>query len=146
MSQESSSSKDRDFELVREAWASARRDIRDSLRFYCEDIEIKPFGATLEGGVYRGHQQVVDWWDNEIVPSWETFEVIAQDFRRVGNRLLVFGHWRAHGRTSGVKLEMPATWVVDIRDGKIASWQTFTDRTQAFEAVGLSEQDAHADP
>ena len=145
MSQETRRSKDQDFELVREAWASARGDIRNSLRFYCEDIEIKPFGATLEGGVYRGHQQVLAWWDNEIVPSWEAFEVIAEDFRRVGNRLLVFGHWRASGRTSGMKLEMPATWVVEVREGKIASWQTFTDRKEAFEAVGLSEQDAHAD-
>ena len=81
----------------------------------------------------------MDWWDNEIVPSWESFEVIAEDFRRVGNRLLVFGHWRANGRTSGMKLEMPATWVVEVRDGKIASWQTFTDRTEALEAVGLLE-------
>jgi hypothetical protein len=59
MSQETRRSTDPDFELVREAWAAARRDIRDSLRFYCEDIEIKPFGATLEGGVYRGHEQVL---------------------------------------------------------------------------------------
>jgi ketosteroid isomerase-like protein len=44
-----------------------------------------------------------------------------------------------------MKLEMPATWVVEVREGKIASWQTFTDRKEAFEAVGLSEQDAHAD-
>ena len=136
---------DTDFELVRQAWASARHDIRDSLRFYCEDIEIMPFGATLEGGLYRGHQQVVDWWDNEILPSWEAFEVTAEDFRRAGNRLVVFGHWRARGRTSGIPLEMPATWVVEIREGKIASWKTFTDRAEALEAAGLSEQDANAD-
>lgn len=137
-------SEDADFELVRQAWASARRDIRDSLRFYCKDIEIMPFGATLEGGVYRGHQQVVDWWDNEILPSWEAFEVTAESFRRVGNRLVVFGHWRARGRTSGVTLEMPATWVVEVREGKIAGWKTFTDRSEALEAVGSSEQDAHS--
>jgi ketosteroid isomerase-like protein len=143
MSQETT---DPDFELVREAWAaSGTRDIRDALRFYCEDIEIMPFGATLEGRIYRGHQGVLDWWDNQILPSWAAFEVIAEDFQRVGNRLLVFGHWRASGRTSGMTLEMPATWVVEVREGKIASWQTFTDRKEAFEAVGLSEQDAHAD-
>ena len=136
---------DEDFELVREAWASARGNVRNALPFYCEDIEIVPFGATLEGGVYRGHNEVVRWWDEQIVPNWEAFDVVAEDFQRVGNRLLVFGRWQACGRTSGVKLEMPATWVVDIREGKIARWQTFTDRGEAFAAVGLSEQDAHAD-
>ena len=146
MSQETRSSKDQDFDLVREAWASARRDIRDALRFYCEDIEIKPFGATLEGGVYRGHQQVVDWWDNEIVPSWEAFEVTRRGLSAsreppVGLRSLagVRTYQRHEAGNAG-------TWVVEVREGKIASWQTFTDRTEAFEAVGLSEQDAHAHP
>jgi len=136
-------SRDEDFELVREAWASSQGDIRNSLSYYCEDIEIVPFGATLEGRVYRGHDEVVEWWDSQIVPNWEAFETVAEDFQRVGDRLLVFGHWRARGRTGSVKLEMPATWVVDLRDGKIARWQTFTDRTEAFAAIGLPEQKAH---
>jgi ketosteroid isomerase-like protein len=136
---------DEDFELIREVWAAPKGDIRNALPFYCADIEIVPFGATLEGRVYRGHKEVVAWWDNEIVPNWEAFETIAEDVRRVGTRLLVFGHWRARGRTSRLRLEMPATWVVDVRGGKIARWQTFTDRVEALEAVGLSEQDARAD-
>ena len=139
MSQERRLLDDGDFDLVRQAWAAARRDIRDALPFYCEDIEIMPFGATLDGGAYRGHQQVVEWWDSQIVPNWEAFEVTAERFQRVGKRLLVFGHWRARARTSGMKLEMPATWVVEVRDGKIARWQTFTNRREALEAVGLSE-------
>ena len=120
MSQEKHAPDDADFELVREAWASGHSDIRNALRFYCEDIEIMPFGAMLEGGVYRGHDQVVEWWDSEIVPSWEAFEVTADDFRRVGNRLLVFGHWRARGRTSGITLEMPATWSMASRSSRIS--------------------------
>jgi ketosteroid isomerase-like protein len=133
---------DEDFELVREAWSSAKGDIRNALAFYCEDIEIVPFGATLQGEVYRGHDEVIAWWDNEITAYWEAFETIAEDFQRVGNRLLVFGRWRSCGRTSGMELEVPATWVVEVRKGKIARWQTFTDRGEAFAAVGLSEQDA----
>jgi ketosteroid isomerase-like protein len=145
MSQEKRSQSDEDFELVREAWGAPKGDIRNILPYCCEDIEILPFGASLEGGVFRGHEGVVRWWDSEIVPSWEAFETIPHDVRRVGNRLLVFGHWRARSRTSGVELEMPATWVVDVRQGKIARWQTFTDRSEALAAVGLSEQDAQAD-
>jgi ketosteroid isomerase-like protein len=131
--------RDEDFEVVREAWASTKGDIRNALPFYREDIEIVPFGAAIQGGVYRGHLEVIEWWDNEIVPNWEVFETIAEDFQRVGDRLLVFGHWRACGRTSGMKLEMPATWVIEVREGKIARWQTFTDRSEAFAAVGLTE-------
>lgn len=133
---------DQDFEVVRKAWEAARPDIRESLSFYREDIEIVPFGAALQGRVYRGHGGVVNWYDSEIIPNWRSFETIAEDFRRVGDQLLVFGHWRACARSGGVELNMPATWVVEVRDGKIARWQTFTDRGEAFAAVGLSEEDA----
>ena len=98
----------------------------------------------LRDAVYRGLRRSRPWWDNEIVPNWEAFETVA-DFRRVGTRLVVLGHWRARGRTSRLRLDMPATWVVDVRGGKIARWQTFTNRAEALEAVGVSEQDAHAD-
>lgn len=40
---------------------------------------------------------------------------------------------------SGVELEMPATWIIELRDGKIVFWQTYTDRAEALEAVGLRE-------
>jgi ketosteroid isomerase-like protein len=135
----SQDTQDEDLEFVRKVWASVRGDIRNALPFYCDDIEIVPFGATLQGRIYRGHTGVIDWWDNEIVANWQAFETIAEDVRRVGDQLLVSGRWRACGRTSGVELEMPATWVVAVREGKIARWQTFTDRGEALEAVGLSE-------
>jgi ketosteroid isomerase-like protein len=39
----------------------------------------------------------------------------------------------------GVELEVPATWVVEVRDGKIAFWRTFTDRDEAHRFVGLQD-------
>jgi uncharacterized protein len=135
---------DEDFEVVRKAWANEGH-IRNALHLISEDVEVVPFGAALHGRVYRGHAGVLDWLDQEIAPNWEFFEVIPHEFQRVGNRLLVFGSWRARGRTSGVELDMPATWIIDVRDGKIVRWQTYTERSEALEVLGLSEQDAHAD-
>jgi ketosteroid isomerase-like protein len=132
-------SAEEDFEIVRASWAAnSRGGIRAGLHLISEDIEIVPFGAALQGKVYHGHDGVLEWWDNEIVPNWESFETIAEDFEPVGEKLLVFGHWRARGRTSGVDLKMPATWVVEVRDGKIAHWQTYTDRDEARQAIGLA--------
>jgi hypothetical protein len=36
-----------------------------------------------------------------------------------------------------VELDIPATWVVEVRDGKITYWQTYTDRDQALREIGL---------
>ncbi len=93
----------------------------------------------MEGRVYRGHDGVVRWLDQEIWPSYETFEVHPDEIRDVGDRLLAFGHWIARGKESGVELDVPASWVVDVRGGKIVRWQTYTDRQEALRDVGLKE-------
>jgi len=69
--------------------------------------------------------------------SRERFEVYPEEFERVGDRLLVTGRWKAEGIESGVTLEFPATWVLEVRDGKIVYWHTYSDREQAREDVGL---------
>ena len=49
------------------------------------------------------------------------------------------------GKASGVftKWRYGAVWT--LRDGKMISLISYTDPAEALEAVGLSEQDAHAD-
>jgi ketosteroid isomerase-like protein len=32
---------------------------------------------------------------------------------------------------------MRATWVIEVRDGKVGYWQTYTDQAQALRHVGL---------
>jgi ketosteroid isomerase-like protein len=125
-----------DFEVVRTAWEGfSQNRVDDVLRHLHSDVELIPFGAAMEGRSYRGHAGVREWWEHEIEANWETFETHAEDFEQVGDRLVVFGHWVARGRTSGVDLYRRATWVVDVTDGKISRWQTYTDRDEALRAA-----------
>jgi ketosteroid isomerase-like protein len=127
-----------EFQLVRDTWDAFNRDDLDAaLEGIHEDVVIVPFGAAMEGKRYEGHAEVVHWYRNEIRANWEEFETHPHEFRRIGGRLLVYGRWRARGRDSGIELDVPATWVIDVRDGKIAGWQTYTDREEAHAAVGL---------
>jgi ketosteroid isomerase-like protein len=127
-----------EFQVVRDTWdAFSRFDLEGALAGIREDAIIVPFGAAMEGKRYEGHAGVSDWYLNEIRANWEQFDTDAQEFRKVGGRLLVYGRWRARGRDSGVQLDVPATWVVEVRDGRIAAWQTYTDRDEAHAAVGL---------
>ena len=125
-----------DFEVVQRAWEEFSGQTPEAaLAYIHDDIELVPFGAAMEGKTYRGHAGWRDWWEHEIQANWETFETHAEDFEDVGERLLVFGHWVARGRTSGVELRRRATRVVDVRDGKNARWQTYTDRDEALRAA-----------
>jgi ketosteroid isomerase-like protein len=65
--------------------------------------------------------------------------VYPESFERVGDKLLVTGRWKARGIESGVELDMPASWVVEVRGGKIAYWQTYTDHDQARRDIGLED-------
>jgi ketosteroid isomerase-like protein len=129
-----------EFEVVRDAWlAFSREDVDGALRHIHLEAVVVPFGAAMEGKVYTGHEGVRDWFLGDILANWEQFEAVAEEFREVGDKLVVYGRWHARGRDSGVGLEVAATWVVGFRDGKIAFWQTFTDRDEAHRFAGLRE-------
>jgi len=130
---------DEDFELIRRAWAASNS--RDEAGFRAvlhPDIEAVPFGAAMEGKRYRGPDECWAWLRDEILANWEFFEVIPEDFRRVGGKILVSGRWHARGKESGVELDIPATWLVEVRDGKIAFWQTYTERSEALRDAGVA--------
>jgi uncharacterized protein len=136
-----------DADLVRRAWAAGgtQGDIHFLLDYLQPDVEIVPFGAAMEGKAYRGHDGVLRWWKEEIDTNWEVFETHAEDYEQVGDRMVIYGHWVARARSSGVELTSAATWVVDVRDGKIARWETYTDRAEAL-AAAQREAPAQAGP
>jgi ketosteroid isomerase-like protein len=118
--------------------AYARGDIPSFLDGLHPDVEWIPIRAVLEGRVYRGRAGVLRWLE-ELARDWEYFDPRYEEYRDLGDRVLVFGRWRARGRVSGVELEnQPAAWLYEIKDGKVMRMQTFTDRAEALEAAGLS--------
>ena len=130
--------RDDDFEVVRRAWSAASSADTEGMRRELDpDVVAVPFGAAMEGRAYRGPDEVVAWLRDEILVSWEFFQVFPERFERVGERLLVTGRWKARGIESGVELDIPASWVVEVRDGKVAYWQTYTDHDQARREIGL---------
>jgi hypothetical protein len=60
-----------------------------------------------------------------------------------GDRLIVRLLWR--GVREGVESSMEFTVVYMFRSGRVFYEEIFWDHAEALEAVGLSEQDAHAD-
>ena len=48
-------------------------------------------------------------------------------------------------RASGPEANIELTSVFTVRKGRIFGMEFFWDHAEALEAVGLSEQDAHAD-
>ena len=96
-------------------------------------------------GVYRGIDAVRGWW-REWFAAWE---VLHFEFRLVdaGDRVVaLFDHQRMRGRSTGIEVPVPKyAAVMTMRDGLLVHWKLYVSQSDALEAAGLSEQDAHAD-
>ena len=77
----------------------------------------------------------------------ETFDATSvrpiSDFIDAGDRVVV--RLAYHGEGHGPEMNFEMTQVITVRKGRILYREYFWDHAEALEAVGLSEQDAHAD-
>jgi ketosteroid isomerase-like protein len=140
---------DENVELIRRVYQSFNEDTGSELvvDLWHEDAELRPAltgGGLLEGAVYRGHEGMLEFLATQA-ETWEKIIVEAVDIRDLGAYLLVETRLQAVGRASGIELSQ-VTWNrFEVRNGKVASMRVFTEQEEALEAVGLPEQDAHAD-
>ena len=96
----------------------------------------------LERGIHGLDQARRNW--EEFAASWESFRVEPHEFIEVGDHVVVPGTGHMVGR-DGIEVEARVTLVWTIRNGAIERSTMYQERQDALEAVGLSEQDAHAD-
>jgi ketosteroid isomerase-like protein len=116
------------------------------LQFFDPAVELRQ-SATLLGteGTFHGY----DGLARSARELFETFRDIHWVPIRLidgGDHVVATVDTRGHGKQSGVKVNVKAGHVWTLRGGRVVAWHVYRDPTEALEAVGLSEQDAHADP
>jgi ketosteroid isomerase-like protein len=121
-----------------------RRDFDGALREMHPDAELDwSRSHGLRSGIYRGKAEIKRFWE-EFFEVFEEINVRPERFIEAGEHVVVPDRSFARGR-AGIRVEAANTQVFTLRDGKIARQQLFRKTEEALEAVGLSEQDAHAD-
>ena len=94
--------------------------------------------------VYRGREALA-----ELIATWrEMFEAMRiepSEFIEVADRVIAPARVLGRGAASGARIDMERTYRFKLRDGRIVEVWEHRTKAQALEAVGLSEQDAHAD-
>jgi SnoaL-like domain len=94
-------------------------------------------------GVYRGKDAVKQFW-REWLAAWGTvrFEYELVDAE---DRIVMLFDMRMRGRSTGIDVPFgKVAWVFTYRGGLLVHQKFYTGQSEALEAVGLSEQDAHA--
>ena len=115
----------RDFAAVTDEWA--------------EDVIAVAHLAGIGGQVGTGKEAVAGWFWNyfrEFASDWRS-EV--EEFRDLGDRVLIFARHHARGRASGAQVTSQNAYLYTVRGGKVSQIDVWADRDEALEAAGLSE-------
>jgi ketosteroid isomerase-like protein len=95
--------------------------------------------------VYHGHAGI-EQWASAVEDVWDDFQGVFTELIDVGDTVVAGFTIRGKGKESGAMVEMKIFSVWTFRDSKVVRIVGgYRDRSEALEAAGLSEQDAHAD-
>jgi ketosteroid isomerase-like protein len=83
-----------------------------------------------------GHEGVRQWMA-ESDAAFDVQRMEAEEWRDLGDDVLLIGRVHARGRESGVEIDSAIAWLYTLRDGKIVLARGYLDVQQALEAAGL---------
>jgi ketosteroid isomerase-like protein len=115
-----------------------RRDFDGLIELIDATFEFRSRFVGIES-VHRASEGFPFTYFKMLDEAYDRFEVVLSEFIDAGAAVLAAGHAEWRGKASGAQGEtaiLPAFW---LRARKIFRAETFTDRTEALEAVGLSE-------
>ena len=119
--------------------AFADRDHGAAAAVLHPEVEIRPaIVGGPEGVVYRGLDGNKQFWA-DIDAAWSEFRIEAEEFRDLGDQVLLLGRAFARAERSGITLDEPAAWLAVIHEGRIVRFRSFSNQLEALEAAGLSE-------
>ena len=126
-------------EVVRRALTALdRRDVEAYLEVVSPQIELITFASPLQGhGPITGHEGIRDYF-HDLWSYSEASQLQVEEIRAVEERVLAFFVITATAQ-QGIQTSVRVAGVYDLEHGKIRRAHIFADRTEALEAVGLTE-------
>ena len=108
------------------------------------DAEIEWYPSIepgLEGKAttYRGHDGARKAWREYRGEAWERLTSRPQEFRDLGESVLMLGQMDFTARTTGIEFSREVAELFEFRGGKIVRARDFLTHAEALEAAGLSE-------
>ena len=119
--------------MVREAfarWNRGEHEVDPTLI----DPEISILSALAQAE-FHGHDGA-EAWVREIDDQFDEWQVRIDELRDVGDgRFVLVGAIHGRGRKSGVDLDEDASWLAEVRDGRLLRLDNFIGRGAAAEAL-----------
>ncbi len=87
---------------------------------------------------YVGPQAVLEGVFARLGEDWEVFEVKPDEILDAGDRVVALGHYIGKHKASGKEVRAQFAHVWGVREGKVTSFQQYTDTKQFADAVQKS--------
>jgi ketosteroid isomerase-like protein len=98
------------------------------------DPEVEVYSALAQQS-FRGYDGG-EAWIREIDEQFDDWRVEVDSSRPLGGgRFLLEGSIHGRGRQSGIDLDQPASWVVEVRAGRLLRLRNYIGREAAAEAI-----------
>jgi ketosteroid isomerase-like protein len=113
-----------------------RRDPDAWVAIWNPDCEWHPFlTARVEGDPgYHGHNGMRAWFE-DVDEMFDEIVVELDQYREVGDRLLVLGRMTARGRGSGAEVNTEVGWVIERRGERFQRGWAYTSHEEAERAA-----------
>ena len=116
-----------------------RRDVESFFALSVSAFEWYPaMAGTAEGGGHRGREGI-EAYLADIGEAWEEYRVLADEFRDLGDRVVMLGRIEGRGHGSRAWIDSPTGTIFEFLNGKMSRLRTYLDHGEALRAAGLSE-------
>jgi ketosteroid isomerase-like protein len=114
--------------------AFATRDVEGVLALVAPDVEFRPMTSEVVGRTepYRGHDGMRTYFA-DAARVWEELRLTPQEFREVGDVVLVIGRVSAHSPSRTI---VGSTgWIFRLREGRVVQGRVFRSAADAIRAA-----------
>jgi uncharacterized protein len=127
--------------LLRRFYESFNQGDLDAVIELCtEDVEVyrdpevvEMVAAFAPRGQERVAQYLRGWLD-----SWSEYTARPEEFLQSGEEVAALTHLRARGKNSQFEIEEDMADVFTVRDGRIARFRLYVQRTDALGSLGIA--------
>ena len=127
------------YQRYREGDFHASADVLDAHAVLILLGEASDWGVAASGtGMFVGAEAIAAF-TRELLKPWAEFTMEAEEIVAAGDTVLVSVHQSGIGRISGAQTELRYFTLWSFRGLKVIRIESFRDRTEALEAVGLRE-------
>ena len=117
-------------------------DLKSYDDLFTADLEWLPAGPlALQGKGYTGYRgrEGLETYLRDSRVMWARIRPLAEEYRDLGDRVLMLGRLHVLVRSSGVTLDSENGVVFDFCDGKISRMRAYVDHGEALRAAGGAE-------